>query len=262
MLPVIDPMSGRPHFRQLADLLRDRILSGELAPGDVLPTQATLAAEHDLSVTTIREAIDVLRSEGLVESVRGKGVFVRTRPPVRKHSSARYADQLARLDAGEPPGESAFAIDHGVTLADITYDCDFGETEAPAFVAELFGIEPGALVFARHMVMRVKGRAEQIRQSWHPLDLVGGTPMTDPTRQPWPGGVIAELAELGVKITAVDEDIRARMPLPDEAYVLRIYGGVPVFVVTRVGHADHRVVEVAEMVLPADRIELHYRLDL
>lgn len=254
-------MSGRPQFRQLADLLRERILSGELAPGAQLPTQDVLAATHGLSITTVREAINVLRSEGHVEPVRGRGVYVRTKPLVRTLSSARYADQLAHLAAGEPPGEPAFAVDHGVALADITYECDFGEVEASAVVAGLFGIEPGTLVYARHMLMRVKDRAEQIRQSWHPLDIVKGTPMADPSIQPRPGGVIAELAELGVKITSVDENVSARMPLPDEARELRVYGGVPVFVVTRVGRADHRVVEVAEMVLPGDRIALHYRLD-
>lgn len=262
---VLDPMGDRPLFRQLADLLRDRIHSGELKPGDQLPTQKELTAQHDVSTSVVREAVDVLRGEGLVETFQGRGTLVRTPPPRRRLSSQRYADQLAR----SATGESAFAVDHDARLADTSIDCAFAEAPATGLVADLLGIDPGAAAYRRHMVWRVDGLAKRITRSWFPLDLVAGTPMTDPFRQPWPGGVIAELADLGLAITSVDEDVIARMPVPDEAYTLRIPGGTPVFVVQRVGRARRvdspasvpRVVEVAELTLPCDRYGLHYRLD-
>lgn len=261
---VIDTMSGRPQFRQLADLLRGQILDGTFGPGEGLPTQESLAAEYGLSVTTIRQAVDLLRREGLVESIRGRGVFVRTRPPVRTISAGRYAAQLAKLKAGESPGAPAFAVDHGVGLDEIEYECDFAEAVPPVGVADLLEVEHGTPVFARHMNMRLKDQrnAEQIRHSWHPLDLVAGTPMTDPSLQPREGGVIAELAALGVTVTSIDEDVAVRMPTPEESYVMRVQGGVPVIIVTRVSRAGTRVVEVAEMTMPGDRIELHYRTEL
>jgi GntR family transcriptional regulator len=260
---VIEPRGDRPVFKQLAEQLRDRIHAGALRPGDALPTQAQLTAEYGVSVTTIREAIDVLRGEGLVETVRGKGVFVRQPPPVRRVASTRYADQLDALRAGKHSYESAFTRDLGIDWADYTVDCAFQEVPAGTTIADLLQVEPNTPVFERHMVMRASGQAEQIRTCYYPLDLVAGTPMADPNRQPWPGGVIAELAELGVTITAVDEDVRTRMPTPDESYVLRIPGGVPVLAVTRVGYSGHRPVEVAaDIVMPGDRIVLHYRINL
>lgn len=68
-------------FRQLADILRDRILSGDLAPGASLPSELRLAQEHDLSRTTVRQAIALLRSEGLVIVEPPRGTFVRTSEP-------------------------------------------------------------------------------------------------------------------------------------------------------------------------------------
>jgi hypothetical protein len=65
------------------------------------------------------------------------------------------------------------------------------------------------------------------------------------------------------KLTAVEERLRARMPMRDEIEALNIPGGVPVLTITRRMFAGERVVEVAhDIVLPADRTELEYRIEL
>lgn len=259
---MLEPRDDRPVFRQIAEQFRDQIHTGTLRPGDELPAYAQLAADYNVAVGTVREAIDVLRGEGLVDTVRGKGTFVRQPPSVRRVTSTRYAEQLAAVCTDQDSYESAFTRDLGIDWAEFTVDPVFREVPATATIADLLQVEPGTPVFERHMILRANGQAEQIRTCYYPLDLVANTPMTDPGRQPWAGGVIAELAELGVTITAVDEDVRARMPTPDESYVLRIPGGVPVFAVTRVGHVGDRPVEVAaDIVMPGDRIVLHYRLN-
>lgn len=264
-------MSHAPAYIQLAEQLRTRIDTGDLPPGAALPTQAQLMAHYGLSSTTVREAIDVLRGEGLIETVRGKGTFVREPPIIRRLSSERYAAQLEAIAAGKTNYESAFTRDHDIPWEQYSVDCDFAETTAAGTVATLLQVQPGTAVFERRMILRAAGQADQIRSAWYPLNLVAGTDMTDPSKQPAPGGVIAELAAVGVTITAVDEDVAARMPSPDEAYTLRIPGGVPVFAVTRVGwgvtgtksrRAAAHPVEVANIVHAADRIVLHYRLEL
>jgi GntR family transcriptional regulator len=53
-------------WRQLAALLRERIESGELAPGARLPSITSLAQEHDLAVTTVQKAVAALKDEGLI----------------------------------------------------------------------------------------------------------------------------------------------------------------------------------------------------
>ena len=69
----------QPPSRQLAALLRAKIQSGELAPGDALPSIVALATEHGLTTNTVQKALRILKDEGLVESVPGYGTFVSER---------------------------------------------------------------------------------------------------------------------------------------------------------------------------------------
>ena len=65
-----------PPYRQLAAIIRGRIESGDLAPGQQLPSVINLAAEYDIAVPTVRKAITLLKEEGLVTGVAGYGTFV------------------------------------------------------------------------------------------------------------------------------------------------------------------------------------------
>lgn len=71
---MIRPMPSRRDT--IADDLRDRIASGRLKPGDSLPSEAHLAVQYRVSISTLRNALAVLQAEGLVEKVHGKGNFV------------------------------------------------------------------------------------------------------------------------------------------------------------------------------------------
>lgn len=94
---MIDHSADRAVFRQLADLLRERIKSGELSPGDPLPSELRLAQEYDLSRTTVRQAIGQLRTEGLVTVDRPRGTFVRVPEPVELVPLARGERVSARM---------------------------------------------------------------------------------------------------------------------------------------------------------------------
>lgn len=67
---AVDPGSAVPKYRQLADWLREKIKAGEMTR---LPSQNTLAAEHGVSIGTVRDALHVLQREGLIESFPGSG---------------------------------------------------------------------------------------------------------------------------------------------------------------------------------------------
>ncbi|MFB4309467.1 FadR/GntR family transcriptional regulator [Actinomadura sp. GTD37] len=68
----------RPAYQQVADQLRDLILDGSLAPGDRLPPEGEIGGNFGVSRSTVREALRVLASQGLVRTVRGTtgGTFV------------------------------------------------------------------------------------------------------------------------------------------------------------------------------------------
>jgi GntR family transcriptional regulator len=65
-----------PPYRQLAALLRAQMESGELAPGQQLPSVIKLAGDYQIAVPTVRKAISLLKAEGLVTGVAGYGTFV------------------------------------------------------------------------------------------------------------------------------------------------------------------------------------------
>jgi len=65
-----------PLYQQIKDLLMDRIKHGELAPGDVIPSEAQLQAAFQVSRLTVRQALYELRVEGYVIPEKGRGTFV------------------------------------------------------------------------------------------------------------------------------------------------------------------------------------------
>jgi len=65
-----------PLYHQLAELLREKISSGEYALGQQLPSERDLMSTYKISRNTVRDAVDVLVQEGLVERDHGRGTFV------------------------------------------------------------------------------------------------------------------------------------------------------------------------------------------
>jgi DNA-binding GntR family transcriptional regulator len=73
----IDREGPIPPYRQIADILRDRIESGEIPPGRRIPSLTELEQEFTVARDTLRKAVQVLKDEGLVETVSGMGIYVR-----------------------------------------------------------------------------------------------------------------------------------------------------------------------------------------
>jgi GntR family transcriptional regulator len=65
-----------PPYLQLVAILRGQIESGDLAPGQQLPSALKLASTYQLSAPTVKKAIAVLKDEGLITGVAGYGTFV------------------------------------------------------------------------------------------------------------------------------------------------------------------------------------------
>lgn len=69
-------LPGQSRYGWLAATLRSRILQGEWSPGDAIPPEAVLAKSCGVALGTIRQALSLLVSEGLLERRHGKGTFV------------------------------------------------------------------------------------------------------------------------------------------------------------------------------------------
>ena len=66
-------MAPRGTYRRIADSLRRRVGSGELAPGAMVPSELALVEQHGVSRGTVRSALALLVDEGLIEVVPGQG---------------------------------------------------------------------------------------------------------------------------------------------------------------------------------------------
>lgn len=84
-----------PLYRQLADVVRQRIAKGLWDVGTRIPSFDSLAAEFGVALITVRQAVALLAQEGLVHAQRGRGTHVIARPPV--HPRIRIETSLAGL---------------------------------------------------------------------------------------------------------------------------------------------------------------------
>ena len=73
----IDPTGPVPPYRQIAEIIRSRIESGEYPKGFRIPTESEMVETWEVARTTARRAIALLRDQGLVETVPQRGTYVR-----------------------------------------------------------------------------------------------------------------------------------------------------------------------------------------
>ncbi len=74
--------SGQPIYQQLIRQVKHAISTGVLSAGDQLPTVRDLASDLVINPNTVARAYRELEREGLLETVRGRGTFVSSRPPL------------------------------------------------------------------------------------------------------------------------------------------------------------------------------------
>ncbi|MBM7770867.1 GntR family transcriptional regulator [Actinokineospora baliensis] len=235
-------MAGRMGYRAIADALRGQIDSGELGPGDRVPSENELMATHAVEQPTARRALDVLKNEGLIVARRGAGTFVREFNPYRRVSPKRLQ--------GGPVWESDDERQPAVE------DLAISEEAPPPHVARILPVDR---VLVRRRKYVVEGRPIQLAETYYPAALVRSTAIAE--LNTGPGGAYARLAELGHKPVRFREELRSRMPRAEESEALRLDQGTPVICITRTAYtADDRAVEVNEMTLDAGAYILEYHL--
>jgi GntR family transcriptional regulator len=76
---TVDHFDATPLYVQLAAILRHVIESGQIQPRQPVPSESYLMGEHGVSRGTVRHALEILRSEGLIQTFPGRGTFVTDR---------------------------------------------------------------------------------------------------------------------------------------------------------------------------------------
>jgi GntR family transcriptional regulator len=209
--------------------------------------------EFGVSRATARQAVALLKAEGRIDTRHGRGSFVRTPPPLLRMT----ADRFSR--ANRRPGRTPFTVDVGGRESPRLEVRSFTRMTAPPEIAARLELAEGEQVLARRFRFWAGSRPVQVSNSYLPHTLIQGTPVEDPSREPWPGGSIAQLESVGVQVDEINEDVGTRLPDPEEARDLDLRAGVPVLTVARTMFAAGRPVLVSDIVMAGDQYVLSYR---
>lgn len=74
---LISNSSGVPLYEQIEEQIKSQIITGQLREGDALPSMRILAKDLKISIITTKRAYEDLERDGFIESVTGKGSFVK-----------------------------------------------------------------------------------------------------------------------------------------------------------------------------------------
>ena len=251
MTERIDPASDRAVYRQIADHLRQGILSGEYEPGQQLPSESQLMTRYDVSRVTARRALSVLVTDGLVLAEHGRGWFVRRTPPVRRLGSDRFARRRE--------GKAAFTVDMEANERDFKVDVLYvGPGNPPREVAERLGSKETDRVVIRRRLYIVDSQPIEYATSYIPTDVAEDTSIAEVN--PGPGGIYARMEDKGYVFERYDEDVTARTPTEEESRLLQLPVGLPVLHLVRTAVASGRAVEVCDTIMNSAAFVLHYEL--
>ncbi|WP_175414259.1 GntR family transcriptional regulator [Agrococcus sp. SGAir0287] len=216
-----------------------RALASALAPGELLPSERSLAARLGVARMTVRAAIDVLEREGLVRTRRGVG-SERLAPPVALQVRLRSFASAVR-EHGMRPETRVLSYARS--------------TERPAEVSAHLGLDDDAETVHLRRLRLGDDRPLALEDAWLPVALV---PQLD--RHAAEGSLYELLERLDLLPTEGVEVVTAALPSPEEVEVLEIAPTYPVLRLSRTAVSDGVPIEYSRATFPADRYQLTFPL--
>lgn len=212
--------------------LKEAILSGKYLKGSFLPTETGLTEMYDVSRTTVRKAVSLLQSDGLVDVQQGRGTEVICgKSQIRRSGFQKYANVLGVSSRFLRDGDS-------VWMSSVV---DF--VDANSKVAEALGVSAGTSVYR---VQRLKVQADapfSYVVSYVPTDMAPGL-------EKYSGQMFYLYTCLkdnyGIVSTSVEECISAETAKFLESNLLGVPVGSPLLISKRIAWCDQRVMEYCE----------------
>src|SRR6266536_157031 len=255
-------------YEQIAADLRRKIHEGKLAPGEQLPVESQLMGEYRASPGPVRDALNVLRAEGVIETRHGIGSFVRAPRRKVRRSGDRHQWEKDRVRLPDEKRRQTGLVerDTGLTVADLEFHAEYVTEPAGEELAETFGIPAGTKML--HRVYRTRLRVEDasvsLIDSYLVYDMVAAnSDLLDADNEPWPGGTQHQLSTVGIEVDRIIEEFTTRPPQPEEAELLGIGPGISILLLRKtLIDINDRVVEYSEVVMPGDRTVMVYTTHL
>ena len=243
-------MSG-PLYRQIADDLRHKVESGELAHGIRLPTEDQLMISYHASRNTVRGALKELAIAGVVYTLHGKGTFVTQRV------SPIVTTLTLDPDTGRPGGE---ALVYMSLIASSGRSASAGKprveiSRAGPVVAECLGIPQDADVIIRQQRMYADGLPWSLQTSYYARSLADRCPRLLDTGD-IEEGAITYMAEHGIRQTGYRDEIEWRLANDSEItyFDLPADGHIHIAEIRRIGFDQNKKrVRLTVTIYRADR---------
>ncbi len=223
-------------------LLKERIKSGALRPGERLPGEPTLAARHRLSRVTIRRALDGLERDGLIRRQPGSGTYVQA----DLQKAALLGDFSNMLQSLVAMGKA--------TRVDLLA---FSYVTPPATIAFALGLEDDERAQHAIRVRSMDGAPFSYLSTYVPERIGVRYSKADLASQP----LLTLLERSGVVAASADQTLSATLAGPETATALQVEIGAPLISLVRVVRdIDGRGVEHLSALYRPDKHQLHMAL--
>lgn len=244
MSRIIDPRDALPKYYQLANILRQQIDTGELAPLQPIPSERRLEFLYNISRTTIRQAIEILTRQGYLYREHGRGTFV---------SPQKLQKGLLEL--------TSFTEDmrnRGIEPGQIILE--FGYIEPPPKVARQLELAPETRRVLRIERTRL-GDGIPIGLQTSYLALAENQIITRQALEAR-GSLYALLQEtFHIIPTEADETLEVALATPREAALLQVSEGSPLMLSERTLWSQYRrAVEFVKILYRGDRYKYSLKL--
>src|SRR6516225_3182623 len=242
-----------PMYRLIAEDVRQKIESGQLAGGSRLPTELEFREQYDASRNTVRDAIKWLMTRGLVETRPGQGTFV-----------VEKIEPYITVLTGEVY-ESASQGD--IYIKEVQARCRKPKTTAPrveiqqaeGVITEELQITSDDSVVSRHQQRYIDGIPFSLETSFYPMSLVERGAVRLIQAPDIEEGTVAYLGKkLGLSQAGYRDKITVRVPDANEASFFKLPddGRVVVFEVRRTAFDEQgNAFRLTISIYPADRNE-------
>ena len=231
-----------PLYYQLETILREKIKSGEYAPGDPFPTEDQLAQAYKVSRITVRKALSALEKDGLIDRKRGKG--------------SRVTESQGHLEPMKLTGmiEDIIAMGIKTKTKIITFDL----VHPPKKVVEQLKLTEDEKALRIERIRTIKGLPISYTLSYVPSDLGKKISIRDLTTRPLLNVLEKECR---VRIGRGIQIIEATIADSRIASLLDVMTGVPLLKIDRtVFDMKDRPVEFLTILYRSDRY--HYTVEL
>lgn len=223
-----------PLYRQLEEIMKQRITNQDWVAGTRIPTETELIEEFGVSRTTVREAVDQLVQEGLLDKLQGRGTFVRRQPlEVPLGPLTGFAEEV--LERGQIPS---------ATLLSTELSRDF------FYEAHQLKVPHGEAVLRIERVRLADGEPIALERTFWPR-AVGELLLEEDLNR---AQFYPILERHGVYLVEADEKILAANASEEEVRILGVEPGEALLEMRRVSYGeDGRPVEFARNRYRSDR---------